>query len=210
MEDERVRAQAEASRLEREALESARRQAEARARHERESLEREEVERRQEAERKERETAARVEAMRQAALEAARVEVEARLRAEERDHARRHELEMANASAERRGSVGRRLIMATLTGASAAAIVAASLYVGIAAPGERARAAQSSSELASRDALVADARAETVNARALARSLGDELSAARAESARLQKVLDDVNARATRARPDAGHPNGLP
>jgi hypothetical protein len=192
MEDERVRSQAEAVKLEREALESARREAEARTRQEQEAHALEESARRRDAERMDREEAARAHAIH----EAARLEVEARARAEERERDRRHELEkleMARVSAEKERAGVRGMLVAGLLGAVFAGAVAAGLYLGIVQPGERARAAQATSELASRDAVITDARSAASTAQGQVQSLTGDLATAKAEVTRLQKQIDDLN-----------------
>jgi hypothetical protein len=207
MEDERVRSQAEAARLERDALEFARREAEARVREEAETFAREESEKRQEADRKEREEVARVEAIHRGALEAARLEVDARARAEERERDRRHELqklEMARLSADGERLGIRRMVSGALIGALVAGVVAAGLYLGIVQPAERARATLASSELAARDATIADAHGAASKAQVQLQSLTDDLAKAKADVARLLKPIDEAP-RAT-IRPRASVP----
>jgi hypothetical protein len=206
MEDERVRSQAEAARLEKDALEFARQEVEARVREDAETQAREESEKRQEAERKEREEVARVEAIHRGALEAARLEVDARARAEERERDRRHELqklEMARHSANGERLGVRRMVSAGLMGALAAGVVAAGLHLGIVQPGERARATLASSELAARDAVIAEAHGAASKARGQLQSLTDDLAAAKADVARLQKQIDEAPRTTTRPRASA-------
>jgi colicin import membrane protein len=204
MEDERVRAEAEASRLENEAREAARLEEEARQREEIATLEREEAARVREAERSEREAAARVEAIHRAALEVARVEAEARVRADvqERERARElRKLELASAEQGKQAKAARGTALVSLSSAIAVACVAAGLYAAVIVPAERSRAARSAAELASRDALVEDARQEVRKAEEQTRSVAGDLVAARDENARLQAALDAAKRRATPSHP---------
>jgi hypothetical protein len=195
MEDERVRAEAEASRLETEAREAARLEGEARRREELAAREREEAARARETERSEREAAARVEAIHRAALEAARIEAEARVRADAQDRERARELrrlELASAEKESgaRRSAARSMRLASATSAIAVVCVAAGLYAAVVVPAERARAARSAAELASRDVLIEDVRQEVRKAEEQTRSVAGDLVAARDENARLQAALE--------------------
>ena len=200
MEEERVHAEAEASRIEREALEAARQRAEARAQEALEAERREEEER----QRRERESATRVEAMARAAEEAARAEVEGRLRAEERDRERRYALdELRLAGEAARGSAPRRVLFAALAGIAGTGALAAACYSGVVRPSERAQEARWSSELASRDALVTDAREEARAASEHARSLEAQMALVRTEADDLHKALDEANRRSTTGSPRA-------
>jgi len=194
MEEERVRAHAEAEARERESRDRAERDARERARCEEQARAQAETEARREVERRAREEAARLEAARQAALGAARAEVDARARAQERERERLHELEVARARALERRSGGAR-VAATLVGAAVAAGVALALHYGVVVPGEEAAAARSAGELAARDVAIADLRARLDASEARASALDDELAAARADAARPPRSLDDPDAR---------------
>jgi colicin import membrane protein len=198
MEDDRVKSQAEAAQLERESLEAARRQSEARARAEEEARELAEAEQREGAERKEREEAARVDAINRGAVEAARYEVETRARAEERERERGHELaklEIARKAAEGERASVLRMLVAGAMGVVLAGVVASGLYLGIVQPGEKARVEQATSDLARRDTLISDAHTATSAAEGQVQTLTGELATAKADIARLQKQIDDLNRR---------------
>jgi hypothetical protein len=203
MEDERVRGQAEATRLEQEARQAERQRAEALEREALEARAREEEEKRRQVERAEHDALARMEATTRAAVEAARVVAEGRLRAEERERERRFELEnlaVARAAAERSRASWTRTLASAFAGASVAALLAGVAFAGVLRPAERAEQARWASELAARDALLTDARAEAGRSGDLARSMAGELAAAKAEAADLrQKLLD--------ARPERGRAN---
>ncbi|HEY8041857.1 MAG TPA: hypothetical protein VIF15_18765 [Polyangiaceae bacterium] len=197
MEEERVRTLEEESARERAMRERSEREAEQRARSEREAHARAEEEARREVERRAREEAARIEAIHRAAVEAARAAAEARVHADERERARRHELELEQARVSARPGGAKGAAMAAAFGAVVAAGVAMALHFGVVAPREQARAAQASAEIASRDVTLTELRARADATEARVRSLEDDLAAARTANGELRADL----AAATRTPP---------
>jgi fused signal recognition particle receptor len=199
MEEERVRAQAEASARQRAEAERALRQAEEKERGEQAARERAEAEARLRAEQQVREEVARVEAIRLAATDAARISAEASARAEERERERRHELELARARATARAGGALRTAVAAAVGAACALGAAAAAYGGRVMPREQARAAQARADLASRDQTSDQLRAKLDAAGERAASLENELTITRAANRRLQSDVDDAKRQLTRA-----------
>ncbi len=190
MEEERVRALADAGRREHAARERALRDEEERERIERRAREQAGDEARRGVERRAREEAARIEAIHRATMEAAHLEAQARTRAEERELGRRHELELERARVASGGTKVRVTVVAALFGAVVAAGVAMAVQLGVVAPREHARATQAESAIASREVAIADLRAHANATEAQVRALQDDLAAARAEDDRLHTDLD--------------------
>jgi colicin import membrane protein len=190
MEEERVRALADAAQRESVLQERARRDEEEQARAARRVQEQTEAQARLEIERRAREDAARIEAIHRATTEAARVEAQARAQAEARELERRHELELEHARVAAGGAKARGTVLAALFGAVITAGVATAAHYGVVAPREHARATEADSALASRDVAIADlhGRAEATDARV--RTLEDELAALRGENERLRADLE--------------------
>jgi hypothetical protein len=190
MEGERVRAQALESERAREARERARREAQERTRLESERRERVEAEARREVERRAAEEAARIEAMHRASVEAARAYAEAKVLADDRERARRYELELerTRALAPRVGL--RPVALAVAFGAVVSAGIAMAVHFGVVAPRENARAAEATAQTASRDVQIAELRSHAEAADARARALEGELAASQSDNARLRTDLD--------------------
>jgi colicin import membrane protein len=190
MEEERVRALADAAQREHLLRDRARREQEERERLGRLARERAEEDSRREVERRAREEAARIEAIHRATTEAARLEVEARARAEARELERRHELDLERARLTSGGAKSRGTALAVLFGALIAAGVAMAAHYGVVAPRERSRATEADATIASRDVSIAELRAHADSTDARVRTLEDEVTAARAESDRLRADLE--------------------
>jgi hypothetical protein len=190
MEEERVRALADAAQRERVMQERARLDAEERERSERRAQEEAEERARREVERGAREEAARIEAIHRATTEAARVEAEAKARAEAREAERRHELELERARLAAGGAKARGPARAAIFGVVVAAGVAMSVHYGVMAPRERARATEADAAIASRDVAIADLRAHAEATDARVRALEDDLATARADGEKLRAELD--------------------
>ena len=190
MEGERVRSQAQAAALEREARERALHESRERVRLETEGRERREAEARREIEQRAREEAARIEAIRRAGVEMARVAAEAQARADERERERRHELEVERARALARGGGPRGALAAAVFGAVVSAGVAMALHFGVVAPRERATASEARAELASRDVAIEDLRAQAAATDARVHGLEDSLAAARGDNDALHAELE--------------------
>jgi len=191
MEEERVRALADAAQRERVMRERARHDEEERERIERRAREQAEDEARRNVERRAREEAARIEAIHRATAEAARLEVEARARAEARELERRHELELERARiASSGGGKARGAVVAALFGAVVVAGVAMAAHYGVVAPREHARATEAEAAIASRDVAIADLRVHAGATDARLRALEDEVTAVRGENDRLRADLD--------------------
>lgn len=200
MEEERVRGLAEASAREAAEAERQVREQQARLTAERVARERAEEEARREAERRAHEVAARLEALRRAAMEAARFEAEARVKAEERERERRLavEVEHARAVAESRP----RGVVWGLSAGLVVAAVAAGLHFGVVVPKNEAALRSATAQGVEKDAAVAGLSSRVDAAEEHARSLDADLTAARAEIARLQGLLA--------ARPPTPGPRGGP
>jgi hypothetical protein len=190
MEEERVRALADAAQRERVLRERARRDEEERERLERRVQEQAEEEARHDVERRAREEAARIEAIHRATAEAARLEVESKARAEAREQERRHELELERVRVAPGGGRARGTVVAALFGAVVAAGVAMAAHHGVFAPRERARATEADATIASRDVAISDLRAHAEATDARMRTLEDDLTTARAENDKLRTDLD--------------------
>jgi colicin import membrane protein len=191
MEDERVRAQAEAAERERAAREQVLRDADERSRAEQEARARADAEARESEERRGREDSARAEAMRAAAIEAARVSAEASARAAESERQRRHELEMARAGARSK----RRAAIAALAGALCVTATWAGVHKAWVAPREQAFESRAHADRVSGDRTIGDCRAKLETASERAAALEGEVVAARDANRRLQSDLDDARRR---------------
>jgi len=189
MEEERVRANAEASQRERELRERARREAEARALAEEQAREEAQAAARREVERQAREEAARIEAIHRAAIEAARAAEEAKARAAAAEAERRHELELERVRASARGGGGRGTAVAALFGAVVATGIALALHLGVVVPRQHAREASQNAEIASRDAALGDLRAQADAADRRTRALEADMASLRGDNDRLRAEL---------------------
>ena len=201
MEEERIRALADAERREHAMRESARREEVEGERIERRAREQAEDEARRDVERRAREEAARIEAIRRATMDAAHLEAQARTRAEQRELERRHELELERARGATGGTKARMTVLAALFGAVVAAGMAMAVHFGVVAPREHARAIQAESAIASREVAIADLRSHTNATDAQVRALQDDLAAARTEEDRLRTDLDVVRRQGTLRAP---------
>lgn len=200
MEEERVRALADAERREHASRERARRDEEERERIELRAREQAEDEARRDVARRARAEAARIEAIHRATMEAAHLEAQARTRAEERELGRRHELELERARVAAGGKAGV-TVVAALFGSVVAAGVAMAVHFVVVAPREHARATQAESASASREVAIANLRARANATDAQVRALQDDLAAARAEDDRLRTDLDVARRQATLRAP---------
>jgi hypothetical protein len=205
MEDERLRAQAEAVRRADAEAARARQEEEATARRAEEERARAEADARADAERRARDEAAHREGLARAASEAARVSVEARARAEERERERRHELELVQARSRARRGAWKRSIAAAIAGAACALGASAGTYQAWAAPREAARASQARADLAACAQTATDARAKVDGLTDQAATLSAELATARSENRSLKADLDDARRQLARA-----HNRGAP
>jgi hypothetical protein len=104
---------------------------------------------------------------------------------------------MARKAAEGERTGVRRMLVAGLLGAVVAGVVASGLYFGVVQPRENARTVQATSDLAARDALIADAHTAASTAQGQVQTLSGDLATAKADVARLQKQVDDLNRRQT-------------
>jgi membrane protein involved in colicin uptake len=190
MEEERVRSQAQAEALEREARDRALREAQERVRVETEARERVDAEARREVERRSREEAARIEAIHRASVEAARATAEAQARADEQERRRRHELELERTRALSQGRGLRGVVAAALFGAVVSAGIAVAVQLGVVAPRDRARAVEATAAIASRDSTIEQLRSSAAAADARIRSLADDLAAARGDNDRLRAGVE--------------------
>ena len=190
MEEERVRAAADAAHRDRILKERAAREAEERERREREARDRAEALALAEVERRAREEAARIEAIHRATVETARTEAEAKARAAARELERRHELELERAHATSAGARTRGVVLSAVFGVVVAGGVAVALHYGVVVPNERVRATEADGAMASRDVVIADLRAREQTSEARLHVLEEDAITARAENERLRSELE--------------------
>jgi colicin import membrane protein len=207
MEEQRIRAAAEAEARARDAQERAARLAVEQAAEAREAVEREEAEARRAVERAAREEAARIDAMRRATIETARAAAEAQSQAFEAERQRIHDLEIERARESARGVYAKTATLSGLFGAAVVAGITMGLYFGIVGPRAEAARRGAMGEVASLDATIGELRARAVADEARLEAVTTDLAVARDENARLHGQID---APARPPVPHVGHVLGTP
>jgi hypothetical protein len=192
MEEDRVRELAEAARELREREEARRSRAHRECLAEEQAREQAEAREREERLRRVREEEARIEAVHRAAVEAARIETEARIRAQEREGQRSHELELERARAHARGMRLRAMVQGALVGFVVTAAATAATYRVVVDPRERALSDEARSQIESRDAALREVRANAGVMERTLHTLEENLAALRGDRDRLQFELDDA------------------
>jgi hypothetical protein len=205
MEEQRVRAQAEAAERERAAAEAASRQVLEQARAEQQAREEAAARRRDEAERLARSEAARAEAMRLAAVESARASVEASVRERERERARVHELEMARTERGRS-----RAARAAVAGAIGGVVAGAAIVASVLVPRMTRQSAEARLEQVAQLDAIGELRAKLGAADARMADLDRELAAERDAKSLLAGELDAARRHApkTPVNKPPSHPGG--
>jgi hypothetical protein len=200
MEEERARRAMEEAARSRAARERTEREAEEKARAERVARERAVEEIHLETERRERDEVRRADVLRQAAIERARAEGEATTRAAQRALERQHEIALARVREEalaRRGAARQRAL-GVLVGAVAVGASAAAIYLTVALPRERVRAAAVRADNTSREESTRALRVQLGSSDERMTALANELDVIRRDNVRLQADLQ--NARRELAR----------